>query len=70
MRGIGAGVRVFEVIDRAPVIPYDQGDEVPRDCLGVVRFEGVVFEYPTRKDVKVLNDFNMDIGIGESVAIV
>lgn len=70
MRGIGAGVRVFEVIDRAPVIPYGQGDEVPRDRLGVVRFERVDFEYPTRKDVKVLNDFNMDIDIGESVAIV
>lgn len=63
-------MRVFEVIDRAPVIPYDKGDEVPRDHLGVVRFEGVGFEYPTRKDVKVLNDFNMEIGIGESVAIV
>ena len=70
MRGVGAGVRVFEVIDRAPVIPYDEGEQVPRDRLGVVRFEGVEFEYPTRKDVKVLDGFNLEIGIGERVAIV
>ncbi len=70
MRGIGAGVRVFEVLDRTPAIPYDQGDEVLKDRVGVVKFEGVHFEYPSRKDVRILNNFDLDLGVGESVAIV
>lgn len=70
MRGIGAGVRVFEVLDRTPAIPYDQGTAVPRGQPGVIRFEGVHFEYPSRKEVKILKDFNLELGVGESVAIV
>ncbi|KAF8161352.1 P-loop containing nucleoside triphosphate hydrolase protein [Crassisporium funariophilum] len=69
MRGIGAGMRVFEVLDRTPAIPYAQGEEVPQG-QGVVKFERVRFEYPSRKGVEILKDFNLELGIGESVAIV
>ncbi|KAF9529782.1 ATP-binding cassette transporter [Crepidotus variabilis] len=70
MRGIGAGVRVFEVIDRTPGIPHDQGEEVSQRHAGVVKFEKVHFEYPTRKDVQILKDFDLELDPGESVAIV
>ncbi|CAA7258984.1 unnamed protein product [Cyclocybe aegerita] len=70
MRGIGAGERVFEVMDRTPAIPYAEGIEVPKDRLGVIKFEKVGFEYPSRKGVEILKDFNLKLGIGESVAIV
>lgn len=70
MRGIGAGTRVFEVIDRTPAIPYDSGLAVPPERRGVVRFEGINFEYPSRKGVEILKDFNMEIAVGESIAIV
>jgi len=70
MRGIGAGERIFEVLDRNPAVPYDTGDEVPLNQPGIIKFEGVNFEYPSRKGVEVLKDFNLEVKVGESVAIV
>ena len=70
MRGIGAGVRIFEVLDRSPAVPHGIGEEVPKGQLGVVKFEHVHFEYPSRKGVEILKDFNLELGIGESVVIV
>ncbi|KAF8648489.1 hypothetical protein AX16_006199 [Volvariella volvacea WC 439] len=70
MRGIGAGTRVFELLDRKPAIPYHAGIEVPRTHQGVVKFENIHFEYPSRKGIEILKDFNMEVGVGESVAIV
>ncbi|PPQ64552.1 hypothetical protein CVT24_008454 [Panaeolus cyanescens] len=70
MRGIGAGERIFEVLERTPAIPHGVGREVTREQLGTIRFENVGFEYPSRKDVAILKDFNLEIGVGESVAIV
>ncbi|KIY49175.1 P-loop containing nucleoside triphosphate hydrolase protein [Fistulina hepatica ATCC 64428] len=70
MKGIGAGSRVFELLDREPVIPSQRGIVIPKTRSGSVRFEGIKFEYPTRRGVDVLKNFNMEIGVGESVAIV
>lgn len=70
MRGIGAGMRIFEVLDRSPAVPYGIGEEVPKGELGVVKFEHVHFEYPTRKGLQILKDFNLELDIGESVVIV
>ena len=70
MRGIGAGVRIFDLLDRAPAIPTDTGVPVDPSRRGVIRFEHVWFEYPTRRNVQILKDLNLEIGVGESVAIV
>ncbi|RDB24977.1 ATP-dependent permease MDL1, mitochondrial [Hypsizygus marmoreus] len=70
MRGIGAGTRIFELLDRAPAIPPHKGIEVPHTRRGPVRFEGVQFEYPSRKGAEILKDLNLEVGVGESVAIV
>ncbi|CAL1711971.1 unnamed protein product [Somion occarium] len=70
MRGIGAGVRIFELLDRRPAIPPDTGVEVDPSRRGTVRFEKVMFEYPSRKGVTILNELDLQVGVGESVAIV
>ncbi|KAF9450097.1 hypothetical protein P691DRAFT_666011 [Macrolepiota fuliginosa MF-IS2] len=70
MRAIGAGARVFEVLDRKPLIPLQTGIELSPDRRGLIKFEHVHFEYPTRKDAKILKDFNFEVGVGETVAIV
>ena len=70
MRGIGAGIRIFEVLDRSPAVPFGVGEEVPKDQLGIVKFERVHFEYPSRKGVEILKDFDLELGVGESVVIV
>ncbi|KIJ15572.1 hypothetical protein PAXINDRAFT_133652 [Paxillus involutus ATCC 200175] len=70
MRGIGAGTRIFELLDRKPSIAPNQGIEVDPARRGVIKFENVGFEYPSRKGVQILDDFNLEIRVGESVAIV
>lgn len=70
MRGIGAGTRIFELLDRRPAIAPNQGIDVDPSRRGVIRFENVGFEYPSRKGVQILDDFNLEIGVGENVALV
>jgi ABC-type multidrug transport system fused ATPase/permease subunit len=70
MRGIGAGQRIFELLDREPAIPPSTGITVPTDRVRTVRFERVGFEYPSRRGVEVLKDFNLEVTPGESVALV
>ena len=69
MRGIGAGVRIFDLLDRTPAIP-EKGVPVDPARRGVIRFEHVWFEYPSRRNVQILKDLNLEVGVGESVAIV
>ena len=46
------------------------GSESPRDDIPLLRFAGVTFSYPTRPGKLVLDDFNLDIQCGETVALV
>lgn len=69
MRGLGAGQRIFELLEREPVIPLT-GKTVPPSSRGPIQFENVSFEYPSRKGVEVLKNLNLKLDVGESVAIV
>jgi len=70
MRGIGAGTRIFELLDRAPAIPPHGGIEIDPLRRGPLRFENIGFEYPSRPGVQILDEFNLEVSVGESVAIV
>ncbi|KII95612.1 hypothetical protein PLICRDRAFT_222870 [Plicaturopsis crispa FD-325 SS-3] len=70
MRGIGAGTRIFDLLDRTPAILPDSGVALSPARRGPIKFEGVHFEYPSRKGVAILNNLNLEIAVGESVAIV
>ncbi len=37
---------------------------------GPLRFENITFSYPTRRGVNVLEGFDLDVNVGENVAIV
>ena len=39
-------------------------------CLGDIQFHNVTFAYPTRKEINVLDEFNLKIDAGKTVAIV
>ncbi len=69
MKGLGAADRVFQLMDRAPVMPLT-GGERPASCAGRIQFEGVHFAYPTRPDVEVLRGIDLAIAPGEVVALV
>ncbi|KAJ7747751.1 P-loop containing nucleoside triphosphate hydrolase protein [Mycena metata] len=70
MRGIGAGTRIFELLDRTPAIPPHKGVAVSAERRGLLKFENIKFEYPSRKGIDILKNFDLEIGVGESVAIV
>lgn len=70
MKGVGAGSRVFELLDRVPAIKTDVGTELPSTRNGDIVFEGVDFTYPSRPNAPVLQKVDLKIQKGTSVAIV
>jgi ABC transporter fused permease/ATP-binding protein len=69
MRATGAAERVFELMDRAPTIPLDEGAR-PAGVEGLIELRGVTFAYPSRKDVPVLRALDLEMRPGEVVALV
>lgn len=70
MKGVGAGSRVFHLIDRQSEIPLNVGQRLSSLRNGPIEFENVRFTYPSRKEVEVLKGINMKIEPGTSVALV
>ena len=67
-RAMAAGVRIFEVLDLKPEVEDDpDAIELP-EIKGEIKFEGVSFHYVPGIDV--LNDINLHINPGETVALV
>ncbi len=70
-RAAGATERLMELLAikpniRAPANPRP----LPEPSQGEVAFEGVTFNYPSRPDLPALNDFDLTIAPGETVALV
>ena len=69
MRAVGAGDRVFSLLDRVAAIDNDGGQRL--DVLrGRVELRDVHFRYPGRPDVPVLKGIDLVIEPGEVVALV
>lgn len=69
----GASARIFEIIERVPKIlpkPESELKEFPSKLKGEVVFDDVCFEYPTRPDVVVLEDFNLRVPMNSTCALV
>ncbi len=69
MSATGAARRVFEILDRQPEIPLRGGQTLPR-VTGYLQFQAVDFYYPSRPDVMVLQELDLNIRPGEVVALV
>ncbi|MBK8257266.1 MAG: ATP-binding cassette domain-containing protein [Polyangiaceae bacterium] len=69
MKASGAAERIFELLDREPKIPLDEGRELT-DVRGYITMANVAFAYPTRRDAPVLKNVDLEISPGEVVAIV
>ena len=74
MKGMGAGARVFGLLDRTPGVPLGQGRSLHAEQVDKrgahIRFDDVHFRYPTRPDTPILRGVNLDIQPGTSVALV
>ncbi|KAL0104920.1 hypothetical protein PUN28_016518 [Cardiocondyla obscurior] len=69
-KALGANARLFELIDRKPLIPIQGGQILEKKLSGDVTFRNVFFAYPMRETVPVLKDFNLDIKECSMTAIV
>ncbi|KAI9599308.1 P-loop containing nucleoside triphosphate hydrolase protein [Syncephalis fuscata] len=68
MKGMGAGSRLFELLDRKPVIDKDGGAQLPT-VHGEICFSDVHFTYPTRPGIQVLEGLSFTVKPGTSLAV-
>ncbi|XP_035460557.1 bile salt export pump isoform X1 [Scophthalmus maximus] len=69
--GRAAAKTIFETIDREPKIDCfsEEGHKLDK-VKGDIEFHNVSFFYPSRPEVKILNDLSMQIKAGETTAFV
>lgn len=69
-KAVGATERVLEIIDDKPenIIPEEKDNFVKLN--GNVSFQEVSFSYPSRKEIEVLKNINLEVKAGETIAIV
>ncbi|KAI3913825.1 hypothetical protein MKW92_001387 [Papaver armeniacum] len=66
-----AATRIFERIDRVPIIDGEDTKGLVLDQVhGEIEFEHVEFTYPSRPDSIVLRNFNLKVLAGQTVALV
>jgi ATP-binding cassette subfamily B protein len=68
-RARGASERVFELIDREPIVDAGGGETLDQ-VTGLVEFDGVGFAYPVRSEVRVLDEVDLRLEPGRVVALV
>ncbi|KAK4873208.1 hypothetical protein RN001_015237 [Aquatica leii] len=67
----GAAVRIFDIMATEPVINASKNNGMVYEKVqGKITFENVHFSYPARLGVKVLENYNLTINPGETVALV
>lgn len=69
-KALGAGSRLFELIEKEPLIPIQGGRVLESKLSGDIEFQNVSFAYPTRENVWVLKNFSLKIPKCTMTAIV
>jgi len=71
LQAAGATERLAELLDTKPRISVpDNPLSLPETTVGTASFEAVTFNYPSRPDQPALDNFNLDVRPGETVALV
>ncbi|XP_040577722.1 mitochondrial potassium channel ATP-binding subunit [Lepeophtheirus salmonis] len=71
VKGMASGSRIFEYIEKVPLIPISGGVKIPyHSFFGDVEFKNITFSYPTRPEQAVLKDFSLRIPPSKTVALV
>ncbi len=69
MSAVGAGKRIFEIMERKAQMDLQSGKRLG-NLSGAVEFNNVGFSYPARKELKVLEDFKLKLKPNQVVALV
>lgn len=66
-----AAGKIYRIIERIPDIDSSSKEgKKPNSLEGDIKFENVFFNYPSRKDVKILKGLTIEIPRGKTVALV
>ncbi|KAL3831647.1 hypothetical protein ACJMK2_023375, partial [Sinanodonta woodiana] len=66
-----AATHVFQIIEwKSAIDATEKVGDIPEVIRGNLEFRNVQFSYPSRPDVKVLNDLTFSVAVGKTVAIV
>merc|ERR1712013_157167 len=66
-----AAGKIYRIIDRVPHIDSSSNQGLkPKSLHGNIKFSNIFFNYPSRKDVKILQGFSLEIPQGKTVALV
>ncbi|KAK9458190.1 P-loop containing nucleoside triphosphate hydrolase protein [Dipodascopsis uninucleata] len=69
--GVAASSKIFQTIDRVSMIDSTRNDGVKLQSVkGDIDLKNIRFSYPSRPDVSILNNFNLHIPAGKTVALV
>ncbi len=71
-KAVGASERVLEILgEKSEEISVDtSNDQIEHKIEGNISFDNVVFSYPSRPELTVLNEISFDAAAGQKVAIV
>ena len=67
---LGATERVKEILDEDQELRIEEGEVNPILFDSEIRYEDVVFSYPTRSDIEVLHKISFTVKKGQKVALV
>ncbi|XP_073505096.1 ATP-binding cassette sub-family B member 10, mitochondrial-like isoform X2 [Phyllobates terribilis] len=71
MKGFGAGSRIWELLDRKPLMPFNEGLVIPPEKFcGSLEFRDVSFVYPSRPDAPIFQGLNLSVPSGSVMAVV
>jgi len=65
----GASERIFELLDKHPDIPVENGNRLD-SVEGVLELKNVTFRYPSRPDSLILDNVSLSLSPGTVVALV
>ncbi|KAL1331993.1 ABC transporter B family member 1-like [Arachis hypogaea] len=66
-----AAAKIYRVIDHKPAIERNNESGVELDSVtGLVELKNVDFSYPSRPDVRILNNFTLSVPAGKTIALV
>jgi ABC-type multidrug transport system fused ATPase/permease subunit len=74
--GLGASGRIFYLLDREPTIPTPPSKTdptmpmEPESMEGNIELKDVVFNYPSRPDIMILNGFSLSMAANTTTALV
>lgn len=70
MKGSGAGIKLFELIDYEDKVPPVKGEKAPAKLGNSIEFRDVVFSYPTRPKDLIFNGCSFEVPAGSSTCFV